>query len=80
MTLSTTFDSAARRSDATKMIVHLVDGTHELFRHPVKGFASRGSRGTYTGMFGDNSVSYKKSVKNPKLEVGDENSVQSTPK
>jgi hypothetical protein len=42
MSLSTTFDSAARRSDATKMIVHLVDGTHELFRHPVKGFASLG--------------------------------------
>jgi hypothetical protein len=24
------------------MIVHLVDGTYELFRHRVKGFASRG--------------------------------------
>ncbi len=25
-----------------KMVVHLVDGTYELFRHRVKGFASRG--------------------------------------
>jgi hypothetical protein len=25
-----------------KMIVHLVDGTYELFRHRVKSFASRG--------------------------------------
>jgi hypothetical protein len=24
------------------MIVYLVDGTYELFRHRVKGFASRG--------------------------------------
>jgi len=23
-------------------VVHLVDGTYELFRHRVKGFASRG--------------------------------------
>jgi hypothetical protein len=27
------------------MIVHLLDGTYELFRHRVKGFASRGFRG-----------------------------------
>src|SRR6188472_2900764 len=26
------------------MIVHLIDGTYELFRHRVKGFASRGHR------------------------------------
>jgi hypothetical protein len=26
------------------MIIHLVDGTYELFRHRVKGVASRGSR------------------------------------
>jgi hypothetical protein len=24
------------------MIVHLIDGTYELFRHRVEGFASRG--------------------------------------
>jgi hypothetical protein len=24
------------------MIVHLIDGTYELFRHRVKGFALRG--------------------------------------
>jgi hypothetical protein len=33
-----------KRRRLTKMIVHLVDGTYELFRHfyRVKGFASRG--------------------------------------
>ena len=24
------------------MTIHLIDGTYELFRHRVKGFASRG--------------------------------------
>jgi hypothetical protein len=37
-------DAATKSNVDPKMIVHLVDGTYELFRHfyRVKGFASRG--------------------------------------
>ena len=29
------------------MIVHLIDGTYELFRHLIKGFASRALIGLF---------------------------------